>query len=256
MGVLLQDVHYDAVERLVVDDVGLVSVLEELVGGQDGVVGLDDGVGDLGRRVDRVGLGQAIRVGIADLEQEQSSKTGARASAEGVGNLEALDVVGALRLLTDDVDGLLGALGVVALGPVVARAAVAEHEVVGLEGLADRRSGDNIECTGLEVDHHGTRDPLAGALLALLLTGVVGASAVLLLEVDVDLVAVKVHVEPIVGAFGRLSLLSALLVQLVLSEDGLPEARSYLVTGLAYLETDNFTDHVWFTKVSFSSYNS
>merc|ERR1719471_885135 len=127
MGVLLEDVDDDAVERFVVDDVGLISVLEELVGGQDGVVGLDNRIGDLGRRVDGVGLGQTVGVGIADLEQEQSSESGARASAEGVGNLEALDVAGALGLLTDDINGLLddlGALGVVALGPVVARAGV------------------------------------------------------------------------------------------------------------------------------------
>merc|ERR1719394_466155 len=253
MGVLLQDVHYDAVERLVVDDVGLVSVLEELVGGQDGVVGLDNGVGDLGGRVDRVGLGQAVRVGIADLEQEQSSESGSRASAERVGNLEALDVARALSLLTDDIDGLLddlGALGVVALGPVVARAGVSEHEVIGLEGLADRRGGDNIERTGLEVDHNGARDPLAGALLALLLTGVVGATAVLLLEVDVDFVAVEVHVEAVVGSLGRLSLLASLLVELVLSEDGLPEARTDLVTSLTDLETDDFADHVGLADVA------
>merc|ERR1719471_186423 len=253
MGVLLEDVDDDAVERFVVDDVGLVSVLEELVGGQDGVVGLDNRVGDLGRRIDGVGLGQTVRVGIADLEQEQSSETGARASAERVGNLEALDVAGALRLLTDDIDGLLddlGALGVVALGPVVARAGVSEHEVVGLESLADRRGGDNIERTGLEVDHDGARDPLAGALLALLLTGVVGAAAVLLLEVDVDLVAVKVHVEPIVGALGGLALLSSLLVELVLSEDGLPEARTDLVTRLTDLQTNDFADHASLAEVA------
>merc|ERR1719471_1341287 len=247
MGVLLEDVDDDAVERFVVDDVGLISVLKELVGGQDGVVGLDNRVGDLGRRVDGVGLGQTVGVGIADLEQEQSSKTGSRASAEGVGNLESLDVAGALRLLTDDVDGLLddlGALGIVALGPVVARAGVAEHEVIVLEGLADRRGGDHIKCAGLEINHHGPRDPLARALLALLLAGVVGAAAVLLLEVNVDLVAVEVHVEAIVGALGGLALLAALLVELMLSEDGLPEPRSYLVTGLSHLQTDNFTNHV------------
>ena len=43
----LQGVHANVVERLVVDTVGLVRVLDQLVDGQGGVVRLDDGVRDL-----------------------------------------------------------------------------------------------------------------------------------------------------------------------------------------------------------------
>jgi hypothetical protein len=49
--VLLQEVHGDRVESLVVNDEGLVGVLEKLMGGEDGVVRLDDGIGYLGGRV-------------------------------------------------------------------------------------------------------------------------------------------------------------------------------------------------------------
>lgn len=48
----LQGVHANVVERLVVDTVGLVRVLDQLVDGQGGVVRLDDGVRDL-RHSDR-----------------------------------------------------------------------------------------------------------------------------------------------------------------------------------------------------------
>ena len=43
----LQRVHADIVERLVVDTVGLIRVLDQLVDGQGSVVRLDDGVRDL-----------------------------------------------------------------------------------------------------------------------------------------------------------------------------------------------------------------
>lgn len=43
----LQGVHANVVESLVVDTVGLVRVLDQLVDGQGGVVRFDDGVRDL-----------------------------------------------------------------------------------------------------------------------------------------------------------------------------------------------------------------
>jgi hypothetical protein len=66
---------------------------------------------------------------------------GTSAAAERVRHGEALEAVAALGLLADDVeDGVdeLGALGVVALGPVVARARLAEDEVVRAEDLQNR----------------------------------------------------------------------------------------------------------------------
>ena len=44
----LEGTEADVVQGLVVDAVGLVGVLDELVDGEGGVVGLDDGVGHLG----------------------------------------------------------------------------------------------------------------------------------------------------------------------------------------------------------------
>ena len=44
----LESAEADVVERFVVNAKGLVRVLHELVDGESGVVGLDDGVGDLG----------------------------------------------------------------------------------------------------------------------------------------------------------------------------------------------------------------
>ena len=63
----------NVVQGLVVDDEGFVRVLEQLVGREDGVVRLDDGVGDLGGRIDRVGARNSIRICITNFEQQKGS---------------------------------------------------------------------------------------------------------------------------------------------------------------------------------------
>jgi hypothetical protein len=82
----------------------------------------------------------------------RAGRTGA--TAERVGHGEALEAVAALGLLADNVkDGVdqLGALGVVALGPVVAGARLAEDEVVRAEDLAEGARADGVHGARLEV---------------------------------------------------------------------------------------------------------
>ena len=75
--------------------------------------------------------------------------------------LEALEAVAALGLLAHDVeDGVdeLGALGVVALGPVVAGARLAEDEVVRAEDLSVGARTNGVHRARLEIDQHSPRD--------------------------------------------------------------------------------------------------
>ncbi|BAS85603.1 Os03g0661250, partial [Oryza sativa Japonica Group] len=131
----------DVVEGLVVEDHALVGVLDELVHGQRRVVGLHHGVRHLGRREHGEGQHHAVRVLLPDLGDEQRAHARPRASSQRVAHLESCThKIAFLGLLADDVeDGVdeLGALGVVALGPVVAGAGLAEDEVVGAEDAAD-----------------------------------------------------------------------------------------------------------------------
>merc|ERR1719355_162486 len=69
-------------------------------------------------------------------------------------DLEALEAVAALSLLAHDIEHTvdeLGALGVVALGPVVAGAGLAENEVVRAEELAERARTHGVHRARLEV---------------------------------------------------------------------------------------------------------
>ncbi len=164
----LQGAHADVVESLVVNAEGLVRVLDQLVDREGGVVGLDNGIRDLGGGHDREGGHHAVGELLTDLGDQEGTHTGTGTTTERVGDLEALEAVAALGLATDDVEDLvneLGTLSVVTLGPVVAGAGLAEDEVVRAEELAEGTSADGIHGTGLQVDQDGTRNILvAGSL--------------------------------------------------------------------------------------------
>ena len=112
----------DVVQGLVVEAEGAVGVLEEGVGRQDGVVGLDDGRGDLGAGTDGEGqLGLAAIVDREALEQERT-EAGAGTAAGGVEDEETLQagaVVGKLADAVKDLVNNLLANGVVTTGIVV-----------------------------------------------------------------------------------------------------------------------------------------
>lgn len=164
----LQSAHADVVESLVIDAESLVRVLNKLVNGESGVVGLDNGVRDLGGGYDGECGHHAVGELFADLGDEQSTHTSTGTTTQRVGDLEALQGITALSLATDDVQNLvdqLGAFSVVTLGPVVSGTRLAENEVVGAEQLTEGTSADSVHGTGLEIDEDGTGNVLvAGGL--------------------------------------------------------------------------------------------
>jgi len=128
-----------------------------------------------------------------------------------------LEAVAVLGLLADDVEhGVdeLGALGVVALGPVVAGAGLAEDEVVGAEDLAVGSGAHGVHGAGLEVHEHGARDVPATAGLVV---------------VDVDALELEVGVA---GVLAR-------VVDAVLVADHLPELGPDLVPALPALDVQD-----------------
>merc|ERR1711966_162294 len=215
----LEGTEADVVKGLVVHAHTLVGVLDQLVDGEGGVVWLDDGVGHLGGWHDGKGEHDTVGVLLTDLGDEESSHTGAGATSEGVGQLEALEAIAGLGLLADDVKhGVdeLGALGVVTLGPVVTGSGLAEDEVVGAEELTERSGADGVHGARLQIHKDSTGHvATAGGLVV----------------VHVDALELKVGVA-MVGTGG---------VDTVLVGDDLPELGTDLVTALAALDVYEFT---------------
>merc|ERR1711876_138623 len=118
----LEGSEADIIESLVIDAHDIIGVLDELMDREGGVVWLNDGIRDLGGRHDGEGAHLSVGVLFSDLGDEEGSHTRAGTTTEGVGDLEALEAIATLSLLTDNIeDGVdkLGTLGVVTLGPVV-----------------------------------------------------------------------------------------------------------------------------------------
>ena len=210
----------DVVQGLVVQAEGAVGVLEEGMGGKDGVVGLDDGGGNLGGRADgkrKLGLATVVH---AQTLEEEGAEAGAGTTAGGVEDEESLEagaVVGELAdAIEDEVDDLL-ANGVVTAGVVVGGILLAGDDLLGMVQLAVGAGADLVADGGLEVDVDGTRNVLAGASLG---------------EEGVE--GIVTSADGLVG--GHL----AVGLDAVLEAVQLPAAVAGLDAGLAHVDRDAF----------------
>lgn len=134
-------------------------MLNQLVNGEGGVVGLDNGVGDLGGRNNGESGHHTVGEFLTDLGDQEGTHTGTGTTTQGVSDLETLEAVTSLSLTADNIDNVvnqLSTLSVVTLGPVVTSARLAEDEVVGTEKLTERTGTDGVHGTRLEVNQDGT----------------------------------------------------------------------------------------------------
>jgi hypothetical protein len=218
----LEGTEADVVEGFVIDAEDFISRFNELVDREGAVVWLDDSVRNLWRWDDGVGGEDTIWVFFTELVEEESTETSTSATTEGVDELEALESIAGLGLLTDDVEDGLGeflTLGVVALSPVVASAALAEDEVVWAEELTVLAGTDGVHGTWLEVDKDSTWDVLAAGGLVV---------------VDVDALELEIAVAVVAAGW----------VNAVFVGDDLPELSADLVAALASLDVNDFTNHL------------
>jgi hypothetical protein len=143
-------------------------VLEEGVGGEDGVVWLNDGSGDLGRGVDgEAELGFLAVVDGESLEEERA-ETGAGTTTNGVEDEEALETGALVSELSDSVEAEVDDFltnGVVATGEVVGGVFLAGDELLGVEELSVGAGSDLIDNGGLEIEEDAAGDVLASASL-------------------------------------------------------------------------------------------
>jgi len=144
-------------------------VLQGGVGGQDGVVWLNNGSGHLRGGVD--GELQLGLLAIVDRQafHKQGSEARAGAATERVEDKESLETGALVSQLADavqdQVDDFL-ADGVVATGVVVGGVLLASDQLLGVEQLTVCSGADLIDHGGLQIDEDGTGNVLAGAGLA------------------------------------------------------------------------------------------
>lgn len=166
--------------------------------GKRGVVGLDNGIGNLRGRNNRECGHHAVREFLANLGDEKCAHAGTRASSKRVCNLETLQAVAAFCFTTNHVQNLihqLGTLSVVTLGPDVAGARLTKDEVVRTEQLTERPSTDSIHCAGFEIDENSAWDIFVARSLIVLRLAAVRKhrkSATYFIEVNVQALQLQV----------------------------------------------------------------
>jgi len=215
----LQGSEANIVESLVIDTVGLVGVLNELVDGEGGVVRLDDGVRDFWRWDNGEGVHDSVWVFLSDFGDQKSSHTGSGTATKRVSELKTLKAITRFGLLSHNIEHTineLGTLGVVTFSPVITSSGLTENEVIWSEDLAEWSGSNGIHGTWLQIDEDGSWDVLAtGGFIV----------------VDVDSLELEIGVTVVGSGW----------VDSVLVGDDLPEFGTDLVTALAGLKVDDFS---------------
>jgi hypothetical protein len=215
----LEGSEADIVKGFVINAHNFIGVFDELMDREGGVVGLDDGIGDLGGWHNWEGAHHSVGVFFSDLGDEESSHTGTGTTTEGVGDLETLEAIATFGFFTDDIeDGVdeFSTFGVMSLGPIVTGTSLSEDEVVGSEELTEGSGTDGVHGTGLEIHEDG-----AGNVTS---TGS-------FVEVNVDSLELEIGIT-VVRTGG---------VNTVFVGDDFPEFGSDLVTALTGLNVNDFS---------------
>ena len=110
-GAELQCPEADVIKGFIVNAEGLVSVHNQLVDGQGGIVGLNNSVGNLGRRHNGVSVHDSVGVLLSDLGDKKCSHARTSATSKGVSELKSLQTIASLRLLPHDIQDRVNEFG-------------------------------------------------------------------------------------------------------------------------------------------------
>ena len=89
-GCKFQGSKANVIKSFVINTVSFVSILDQLVNGKGGVVGLNNGVGHLGGGDNGVGIHNPVRVFFSDLRDKECSHSGPGSTSQRVCKLESL----------------------------------------------------------------------------------------------------------------------------------------------------------------------
>mmetsp|Transcript_58655 Transcript_58655/g.80532 ORF Transcript_58655/g.80532 Transcript_58655/m.80532 type:complete len:261 (-) Transcript_58655:65-847(-) len=158
----------DIVNGLVIKHNSNIGMLKEGVGGEHGVVRLNDGGGDLGRGVDgETELGLLTVINGKSLEEE-GTKTGTGTTTNGVEDEETLETSALISELSNSIEAEIDDLltdGVVTSGEVVSGILLTGDELLGVEKLSVGTSSNFIDNGRLEIEEDSAGNVLTSTSL-------------------------------------------------------------------------------------------
>jgi hypothetical protein len=214
----------DIIDGLVINHNSNIGVLKEGMGGEHGVVGLNNGGGDLRGRIDGESeLGLLTIIDGKSLEEE-GAETGSSSTTDGVEDEETLETSALIGKLSNSVEAEINDLltnGVVTSGEVVGGIFLTGDELLGMEELSVGSGSNLIDDGGLEIEEDASGDVLAGTGLR------------------------EEGVESIVTTSDRLIRRHLTIgLDTVLEAEKLPARVTDLDTGLADVDSNGFTHGV------------
>jgi len=218
----------DVIDGFIVDHDSDIGVLEEGVGGEDGVVGLNNGGGNLRGRIDgETELGLLTVVDGKSLEEE-GAETGSSSTTDGVEDEETLETSALIGKLSNPVEAEIDDLltnGVVTTSEVVGGIFLTRDELLRMEELSVGTSSNLIDDGGLEIEEDASGDVLASTSL-----GEEGVEGIITTT----------------DGFVRRHL--TIRLDTVLEAEKLPAGVTNLDTGLTDVDGNNFSHGVWISK--------
>jgi hypothetical protein len=156
----------NVVDGLVVQEEGNIGVFQQGVSRKNGVVGLHNGSGQLGR-----GINAEIELGFlsvinGETFEQQRTESRASSSTNRVENEETLEASAAIGNLADSLKGKIHKFlsdGVVTSGIVVGRIFLAREQLVRVEELSVGAISHFVHDGGFKINVDGTRDMLSTA---------------------------------------------------------------------------------------------
>ena len=158
----------DIIDGLVIKDDGDIGVLKKGVSGEDGVVWLNNGGGDLWGWVDgETELGLLTVIDGESLEEERS-ETGSGTSTDGVEDEETLETSALIGKLSDSIEAEIDDFltnGVMSSGEVVGGVFLSGDELLWMEELSVGTGSNLINDGWLKIEHNGSWDVLTSTSL-------------------------------------------------------------------------------------------
>jgi len=158
----------DVIDGFVIKDDGNIGMLEKGVSGQNGVVWLDNGGGDLWGWVDgETKLGFLTVIDGKSFEKK-GSESGTGSSTDGVEDEESLETCALIGELSDSVKAEINDFltnGVMSSGEVVGGIFLSGDELLWVEQLSVGSGSDLIDDGWLEIEEDGSWDVLASTSL-------------------------------------------------------------------------------------------
>jgi len=156
----------DIVDSLVINHESTVGVLEGGVSGEDGVVGLDNGGGNLRGRIDGELKFRFFTVIDGETLHKKGSESRSGTSTERVEDKETLETSALIGEFPDSVEDKIDDFltnGVVTTGIVVGGILFTGDQLFGVEKLTVGTSSDLIDDSRLQIDKNGTGDVFASS---------------------------------------------------------------------------------------------